>query len=197
MPSCAVVPGFFLPYLDLRFGADWIQAVGFIRATGVDGARAMLTTLVGATLGVADVAFSVTIVAVSFASSNCEPRQIGNFMGDRKNQIVLGIFVATFVYCISILSTVHSSSEHTDSTFEAFVPQLSISFALLLTLAAVGALIAYIHHVPESINILNIIAKIGEQQETSYAEYPGVDPQVKYREVIYAEVAGYLQQVDI
>lgn len=212
----AVVLGFFLPYLDLRLGANWMQAVGFIRATEVDGARAILTTLAGATLGVAGVAFSVTIVAVSFASSNYGPRLIGNFMGDRKNQIVPGIFVATFVYCITVLSTVHSSSERSDSTLEAFVPQLSILFALLLTLAAVGALIAYIHHVPESINIMNLTAKIGEklhcsiismldletarskeQHETPEVQARGLDPQVAQREVICAEVAGYLQQVDM
>ena len=149
MTFAAVLLGFCLPYLDARFGSDWIQSVSFMRATQVDGARAILTTLAGATLGVAGVAFSVTIVAVSFASSNYGPRLIGNFMGDRTNQIVLGIFVATFVYCITVLSTVHARLELDQSTQEAFVPQVSILFALALTLAAVGALIGYIHHIPE------------------------------------------------
>ena len=75
----AVLLGFLLPYLDSRLGSDWIQAVGFIRASEVDGARAILTTLAGATLGVAGVAFSVTIVAVSFASSNYGPRAMREF----------------------------------------------------------------------------------------------------------------------
>ncbi|HSS62845.1 MAG TPA: DUF2254 family protein, partial [Gammaproteobacteria bacterium] len=69
----AVLLGFLLPYLDSRLGSEWIRAVGFIRPTQVDGARAILTTLAGATLGVAGVAFSVTIVAVSFASNNYGP----------------------------------------------------------------------------------------------------------------------------
>lgn len=212
----ALLLGFLLPYLDTVLGTEWIQAVGFLRATHVEGARAILTTLAGATLGVAGVAFSVTIVAVSFASSNYGPRLIGNFMGDRKNQIVLGIFVATFVYCITVLSTVHGRTELSDTTLEAFVPQLSVFFALVLTLAAVGALIYYIHHVPESINIMNLTATIGdklrrsintmldEEDRRGREELDPVDvepwrrgPQDESGSVIRAEEAGYLQQVDL
>ncbi len=212
----AVLLGFLLPYLDSRLGSDWIRTVGFIRATEVDGARAILTTLAGATLGVAGVAFSVTIVAVSFASSNYGPRLIGNFMGDRKNQIVLGIFVATFVYCITVLSTVHARSELSETTLEAFVPQISVFFALLLTLSAVGALIAYIHHIPESINIMNLTAKIGDKLHSSIVlmldeedrrerekrdpvdvEAWQDEPHNDQGETICAEFAGFLQQVDL
>lgn len=212
----AVFLGFLMPYLDARLGSDWIRAVGFMRATEVDGARAILTTLAGATLGVAGVAFSVTIVAVSFASSNYGPRLIGNFMADKKNQVVLGIFVATFVYCITVLSTVHAGTKLPDATLEAFVPQLSVFFALLLTLAAVGALIAYIHHIPESINIMNLTAEIGdklqraviamldEEDRRGREDRGPVDveawlkeQQTESHEKLRAENAGFLQQIDI
>ncbi len=83
LTAVAFVLGLVLPYIDQALGAGWMHAVPFLRPTGVDGARAILTTLAGATLGVAGVAFSITIVAVNFASSNYGPRLIGNFMGDR------------------------------------------------------------------------------------------------------------------
>lgn len=216
MTLCATILGFALPYLDLRFGSDWVQAVGFIRTTQVEGARAILTTLATASLGVAGVAFSVTIVAVSFASANYGPRLISNFMADKKNQIILGIFVATFVYCITVLSTVHAPSDTSGSDLEAFVPQLSVFFALLLTLAAVGALIAYIHHIPESINIMNLTANIGgklqasivrmvdEQETRDEGPRDAVDlkdwrvaPEAEDSEVIRAPAAGFLQQFDM
>ncbi len=216
MTAAAVLLGFLLPYLDARLGSAWIQSVDFIRASGVDGARAILTTLAGATLGVAGVAFSVTIVAVSFASSNYGPRLIGNFMGDRKNQVVLGVFVATFVYCITVLSTVHASADASGTELDAFVPQLSVFLALLLTLAAVGALIAYIHHIPESINIMNLTAKIGDklhgsivamldrEEERDCNEGDAVDvtawramPEDAGAVLIRAKGAGFLQQIDL
>ncbi|MFN3847491.1 MAG: DUF2254 domain-containing protein [Paracoccaceae bacterium] len=211
----AVVLGFVLPYLDTQLGSDWIRSVGFLRATEVDGARAILTTLATATLGVAGVAFSVTIVAVSFASSNYGPRLIGNFMGDRTNQTILGIFVATFVYCITVLSTVHTSAEFSDTTLDAFIPHISIIFALLLTLAAVGALIVYIHHIPESINIMNLTAEIGDKLHCAIVqmldkegrrgrdeEDPSIEPwretpPTECAHVICAKAAGFIQQFDL
>jgi uncharacterized membrane protein len=216
MTVAAVLLGIALPLLDAWLGAEWIRSLGFIRATQVEGARAILTTLAGATLGVAGVAFSVTIVAVSFASSNYGPRLIGNFMGDRTNQIVLGVFVATFVYCITVLSTVHAPLDAEGTTRAAFVPQLSVAFALLLTLAAVGALIGYIHHIPESINIMNLTAQIGDRLQTSVtrmmdeedrraratrdpvdvAPWPAA-ARAEPAAVVRARTAGFLQQVDI
>lgn len=214
MTFSAIVLGIALPLIDAWLGSEWIRSLGWLRATQVEGARAILTTLAAATLGVAGVAFSVTIVAVSFASANYGPRLIGNFMGDTMNQIVLGIFVATFVYCITVLSTVHAQPDLSDSTREAFVPQLSVFFALLLTLAAVGALIRYIHHIPESINIMNLTAQIGdklqrlvirmlEEERCAPEDSDPVGPdawnaaaQVEGEVVVRAGNAGYLQQVD-
>lgn len=211
----AVLLGIILPLIDTWLGSDWLRAIGFIRATGVDGARAILTTLAGATLGVAGVAFSVTIVAVSFASSNYGPRLIGNFMGDRTNQVILGVFVATFVYCITVLSTVHTSTDTSDTDLDAFVPHISVYVALLLTLAAVGSLIVYIHHIPESINIMNLTAGIGNKLHRSIVrmleeddkhgrdtqnasiEPWRDDPRSDDELTIRAEAAGFIQQFDI
>ncbi len=167
LTAVALVAGFSVPIIDVRLGTGWMDAVGFLRPMQVDGARGILTTLASAVLGVAGVSFSITMVAVTFASGNYGPRLIGNFMRDRTNQVVLGIFLATFVYCIAVLSTIHAESGVDDDIIAAFVPQISILVAMVLTLASVGALIIYIHHVPESINIMNLVAKIGAELQTA------------------------------
>ena len=60
MTFAALLLGFLLPVLDSALGTGWLRSVSFVRPIQVDGARAILTTLAGATLGVAGVAFSVT-----------------------------------------------------------------------------------------------------------------------------------------
>nr|WP_255720167.1 DUF2254 domain-containing protein [Acuticoccus kalidii] len=164
LTAFALVLGFAMPVFDGYVGSDWMQPLPFLRPLQVDGARDMLTTLASAVLGVAGVSFSITMVAVTFASGNYGPRLIGNFMRDRTNQLVLGVFLSTFVYCIAVLSRVHDESD-----IAAVVPQISILFAIVLTLASVGALIVYIHHVPESINIMNLVARIGGELERAIA----------------------------
>lgn len=217
-PSLLTAVAFFLglglPFVDTLVGAAWMAALPFVEPTGVDGARAILTTLAGATLGVAGVAFSITIVAVNFASSNYGPRLIGNFMGDRINQVVLGVLVSTFVYCITVLSTVHAQNEIQDTQVATFVPQLSVMFAMVLTLVSVGALIGYIHHIPESINIMNLVARIGEKLRAAIVKTLDEEAQRQRERVavdvsawrttprptgstVRAEVCGYLQQIDI
>lgn len=214
LTALAVVLGFAVPALDRAFGPASLQWIPLIAPIGVDGARAILTTLAGATLGVAGVAFSITIVAVTFASANYGPRLIGNFMGDRVNQVVLGILVATFVYCITVLAAVHAATEVDGSDIAAFVPLLSIAVSLLLTLLSVGALIFYIHHIPESINIMNLVARIGGKLEASIVRT--LDEEAARRRehmevdvsawnigpdgggtIVRAATAGYLQQIDI
>lgn len=49
---------------------------------------------------VAGTVFSVTIASVVFASGQYGPRLLSNFMSDRGNQVTLGAFIATFVYCL-------------------------------------------------------------------------------------------------
>lgn len=132
-----------------------------------EGARALLATVAGSMITVAGVTFSLTILAVSYATSHYGPRLIDNFMHDRGNQITLGTFLATFLYCLLVLRSVRSATatEVQDDTL-VFVPHLSILLAIILTLASVGVLIFFIHHIPESIHISTVLTRISKMLET-------------------------------
>jgi nucleotide-binding universal stress UspA family protein len=75
----------------------------FVYGGDRDGARALLSTVAGSRITVAGVTFSVTVVALSLASSQFGPRLLLNFMRDRGNQLVLGTFIATFVFCLLVV----------------------------------------------------------------------------------------------
>ncbi|WP_342078650.1 DUF2254 domain-containing protein [Yoonia sp. SS1-5] len=130
--------------------------------TQADGARSTLAVIAQSIIGVTGVMFSMTLVAVSFASGNFGPRLIGNFMRDRGNQWSLGILIATFVYALVVLRTVQDGI---DGGVAEYVPQYSLIVALLLALLCVFTLIYFIHHVPETINVSRISANIGASLE--------------------------------
>jgi len=135
-----------------------------MRDTQVEGARAMLSVIASSVIGVAGVMFSMTVVAVSFASSNFGPRLIGNFMRDRANQMSLGILISTFVYTMLILRAVQDpSADGADLSVELFVPHLSVMVAIGLALISVFTMIFFIHHIPEAINLANITSGLGER----------------------------------
>ncbi|MFK7857432.1 MAG: DUF2254 domain-containing protein [Granulosicoccus sp.] len=168
IPLCmlfsAIGLALFTCWLDANSVIERFTYSTFVEASGADDARTILSVIATAVMGVAGVTFSVTIVAVSFASSNFGPRLIGNFMRDRGNQFTLGVFVGTFAYCLIVLASVHGESvDRLENTVDAFVPYISILTSLVLALGCIGVLIYYIHHIAETINIENIIADIGNQ----------------------------------
>ena len=75
-------------------------------------------------------------------------------MKDKGNQTVLGMFISTFIYCLLVLRAVHTSGG------EDFVPNLSVTFALILSLTNVGVLIYFIHHISASIQAEQVVASV-------------------------------------
>lgn len=161
--------------LDLRLADDWESKMGWVFQNKPEGARTLLATVAGSMIGVAGVTFSITTASVTQAAQQFGPRLISNLMRDRGNQIVLGTFVATFVYCLMVLRTVQSSGQ----TLEAFVPQLSIMIALVLALASLGGLIYFLHHVPEMTNVSNLVAGVGQELSRKLRTLGQADDQSK------------------
>jgi len=157
MALLAIVLGAIMISLDASATAPLLDRLGWYQKAKPDGAREMLSTIAGSMITVAGVVFSITIVAIAYASSQYGPRILTNFMSDRGNQVTLGTFIATFVYCLVVLRTIRSGDEG------VFVPQVAVMVGLLLALSSIAVLIYFIHHVPHSIHINNVAAEIGKQ----------------------------------
>lgn len=143
------------------------EAWFFLYTGGPEGAREVLSTTAGSMITVAGIAFSTTMVAFSFASSQLGPRLLGQFMRDRGNQIVLGTFISTFVYCLLVLRTV-------STTGGEFVPHIGVTVGLLLALASLGVLIYFIHHAAMALQADYVIAIVaGELDRALENLYPG------------------------
>lgn len=111
-----------------------------------DGARELLAVIAGSMMTVAGVVFSITIVALAQAATQYTSRVLRNFMRDRGNQVVLGVFLGVFAYCLAVLRTITTNGED-----GGFVPSLAVVGGLVLALVAVAFLVFFIHHVAASI----------------------------------------------
>ncbi|WP_242140762.1 DUF2254 domain-containing protein [Sphingomonas sp. TREG-RG-20F-R18-01] len=160
MAVSAIVLAALMILLDSAVGSAWMDRVGWLYAAHPDGARQMLSSIGGSMITVAGTVFSVTIAAVVYASGQYGPRLLTNFMRDRGNQVTLGTFIATFLYCLVVLRTIRSAGE---SGGYSFVPNLALLVAVLLALCSIAVLIFFIHHVPSKIHINSVIEEIGER----------------------------------
>jgi uncharacterized membrane protein len=143
--------------LDKAVAGDLLQRIGWSYSGGAEGASLLLGTVAGSMIAIAGTVFSMTLVALSLASSQLGPRLLRNFMRDTVNQVVLGTFVATFVYCLLVLRTIRRVDEG------AFVPHLSVSIGVLLAVVSVGVLIYFIHHISVSIQADQVVARVSNE----------------------------------
>ncbi len=157
MASLAVALAFCTVELDKTFADGWLKRLDWSYSGGAEGASLLLGTVAGSMIAIAGTVFSMTLVALSLASSQLGPRLLRNFMRDTANQIVLGTFVATFVYCLLVLRTIRRVDEM------AFVPHLSVSVGMLLAMVSVGVLIYFIHHISVSIQADQVVARVGRE----------------------------------
>ncbi len=144
--------------LDSYEGAGWMDRFAWLQASRPDGARQVLSSIGGSMITVAGTVFSVTIAAVVYASGQYGPRLLSNFMSDRGNQVTLGTFIATFLYCLLVLRTIRSPEE---SDAPSFVPNMALLVGVLLALCSLAVLIFFIHHVPSKLHINNVIEEVG------------------------------------
>jgi uncharacterized membrane protein len=124
----------------------------------VDSARTILSVIASSLISVVAVAFSVTIVAIQQASTQFSPRILRNFTRDRGNQVVLGTYIANFVYALLVLRTVHDSSDRVDD----FIPAISVTASVVLALVSLGLLVYFIHHVTRLLQVSVLLADLGK-----------------------------------
>lgn len=210
LPGLMAVAGMILALVMLAL--DQAEAVktgelSWIYRGGPNGARGLLSAVASSMVTVAATAFSITIVALQLAASNFGPRLLRNFMQDPGNQIVLGTFIATFLYCLLVLRTIHGED------YNLFVPQLSVTMGIVLAIASIGVLIYFIHHASTIIQASHVIAGVADELDDAIdrlfpAEIGQAHPETESQSTvlpddfytqagpIHSTHTGYLQIVD-
>lgn len=156
MVTVAIGLSFLTIWFDQTSESNIIEKFWWTYTLGPNGSRAILSAVAGSMINVATTAFSITIVALQLASSQFGPRLLRNFMRDTGNQIVLGTFISTFIYCLLVLRTINGTEEN------EFVPIISVTCGIVLAIASIGVLIYFIHHAAASIQVDHVITKVGQ-----------------------------------
>ena len=155
IPTTCVIVGILLAPLlvtiDEHFDRDMVREITFAFTGDDDAARAIMTAIAGAVLGVAGTTFSITIAVLSMASSQFGPRLLRNFLTDKSNQLVLGAFIGTFSYSLLVLKSIHKY----DVAYG--VPQLSVTFAIIMAIICALLLVYFVQHMVHAIQASHVI----------------------------------------
>jgi uncharacterized membrane protein len=217
LPSLLTLAGGTAALLLMRHNDDILGDVDardlwWVFGGGSDGAQSVLQVISGSLITVTGVIFSVTMIVLQLASSQFTPRVLRQFMADRSNQLVLGVFIGTFTYTLIVLRSVRG-----DATGEEYVPQVAVTGAVVLALVSIGFLIYFINHIARSVqaavvidtiarDTLNVVCAVyperlnGETRTSGRGAPPrtdGMEPADGAEVVpILMQRAGYLQGID-
>lgn len=100
----AILLGQFLPVVDRRLDDDlpaWLTGVLF--SGGPEAARSLLETIASSMVTVTSLTFSLTVVTLQLASGQFSPRLLRTFTRDRFVHNTLALFLATFVFALTVL----------------------------------------------------------------------------------------------
>ncbi|HEX2917514.1 MAG TPA: DUF2254 domain-containing protein [Edaphobacter sp.] len=190
--------------VDQRYDPGVNSNLGWAYSGGPEGARSLLSTIAGSMITAASVTFSLASVALSIASQQYGSRVLRNFMRDKITQILLGTFVSTFLYSVLVVRAIRGTSEA-----EGFVPAISITVGIVLSVFSLVLLVYFIHHVSASIQASHIVNVIAEDLEKAIpALYPSEsgkpapdseDNRFRQRSctILLSTRSGYLQSLDL
>ncbi|WP_320178489.1 DUF2254 domain-containing protein [Roseovarius pacificus] len=153
MTLCMGILAVGLSVLDIRTEFDPLVALFGIDMTP-GAAQGLLTTIITAEVSLASIVFSVTILTLSIASSQFGPRLMRTFLTDVYTQIALGAFVSTSVYCLLVLVVVREDGD------AAFVPHLSVLFALAAAVFGLCFLVYFIHRIAHLIQAAEVVESV-------------------------------------
>ena len=145
---------------DLRAGSRGLPTAtwtfpSWVNNGSADAARQILIGIAAAVITVVGLVFSITIVALTLASTQFGPRMLRNFIRDRGTQVTLGTFVADVrVRDPRARIGVDTATEATSSRTCASRSPCSSCWSIS------GVLIYFIHHVASSIQLPQVIASI-------------------------------------
>jgi len=165
----AVLLGLVVTSLDQAFAG----ALPFLFAGGPDGARSLLSSITSSMISFTGLVFSITIVVLQLTSSQFSPRVLRTLLQDRTSQLALGVFVATFLYAMTVQRSVRGG----DGDTQEFVPQLGVTLAYGFVLLSVALFIRYIHHIANAIRAVSIITSVADEARGVIDGWPEPAPE--------------------
>lgn len=162
----------------------------------LETARTLLTTFIAGLISIMVFSFSMVMILLNQASSNFSPRLLPGLISNRRHQIVLGIYIATILYCIFILVFIEPTGK------DYRVPGFSVLLSIVFMVFCLGAFIYFIHSISQEIQIGNIMNKIFLESEAQLKseidrekkqkdDFPNTENWTVHKTIAY----GYLQSV--
>jgi uncharacterized membrane protein len=176
-----------------EFGKHIKASVSWISLQDASTARNISSTVAAGIISLLVFSFSMVMILLNQTASKMSNRVLSSLISNRFQQTVLGVYLGTIVYALSLLSTVR------DVDTGIYVPALSIYLLIFFTIADIFLFIYFIHYVTQSVKYEVIIQRVHDETRNALDQYcskPAAIPQERPDDagmMLPAESSGYYQ----
>ena len=202
-PSLLAIVGFIFTYIMIYLEEKGISkylldTFPALVINNTETARSLLTVFIGGLISIMVFSFSMVMILLNQASSSFSPRLLPGLISNRRHQMILGLYIATILYCIFILVYIEPDGDKYQ------LPGFAVLFAIFFMVNCLAAFIYFIHSISQEIQINNIMDKIFniskrrilyliDNEKYNKDDFPPTNKWEEYK----SKNSGYLQNVSL
>ncbi len=139
-------------------GTGLKSKLGWMSLKDANAARTIISTIAAGIITLTVFSFSMVMIVLNQAASQLSNRVLDQLIGNRFQQVVLGIYIGTIVYSLFLLTTIREGDTGVS------LPVLSTYLLILIGVFDIFLFIYFLHYITQSVKYELIIKNI--QKET-------------------------------
>jgi|SRR5690348_5925730 len=154
----------FTLQLDKAVDAGRLSLPSWALGGGVSEAQSVLSVVASASISVLTLVFSSALVVLTLAAAQFGSFLLHDFIRLRITRLTLGMFVASFVYSLTVLTRVGEGAS------QQFVPEISAKVAVVMAFLSVAMLIGFIYTISILVQAQQVAALVAVNLRHAIAE---------------------------
>lgn len=126
----------------------------WLRLKDPSTARSIIGSIASGIISLTVFSFSMVMIVLNQAASQMSNRVLGQLIGNRFQQVVLGIYIGTIIYAFFLLSTIR------DIDSGIYIPALSTYLLIFFTILDIFLFIYFLHYITQSVKYEVVIQRI-------------------------------------
>lgn len=118
-----------------------------------NNSREVLGTLITGIISLTVFSFSMVMVVLNGAAARLSPRVLPGLVSDRRNQVILGIYLGSIVYYLLLISSINANDPQS-------VPVLGLLLAVLFGMFCMALFVVFIRSVSQSIQVDWVLSQL-------------------------------------
>lgn len=158
-PALIAIFFLLLSYVMISFdfseaGKHFKSQLHWLSLKDATTARSIISSIVAGIISLSVFSFSNVMIILNQTASQMSNRILDRLIGNRFQQVVLGIYIGTIVFALFLLSTIR------DIDSGVYVPAISTYVLIALTVCDIFLFIYFLHFITQSVKYEVIIHKI-------------------------------------